>query len=231
MSENLKIWNAVKQPPKTALKQIQGGRLSGKTDINPQWRYQVMTEQFGICGIGWRYEVARLWTEPAPEDQVFAFAQVNLYVKVGDKWSEAIPGIGGHMLAEKESRGLHANDEGFKMAITDALGTAMKMIGVAADIYAGLWDGSRYKEEAAPAPHATQPKAPTNGKANLAPATMLTKLNADRKAMGYSDEAMKSILQKRYKIDSSTQLTKPQAEELIDAVSKGKGVDDNGEWI
>ena len=33
------------------------------------------------------------------------------------------------------------------MAITDALSVAMKMIGVAADIYAGRWDGSRYNEQ------------------------------------------------------------------------------------
>jgi len=168
MSENLKIWNAVKQPPRTALKPIEAGRLKGKSDINPMWRYLVMTEQFGICGIGWRYEVVRLWTEPAPDNQVFAFAHINLYVKLGDQWSEAIPGIGGHMLAEKEKAGLHANDEGYKMSITDALGTAMKMLGVAADVYAGLWDGAKYREDMAPAPRqqATRPNAPAPSDSN-----------------------------------------------------------------
>jgi hypothetical protein len=48
--------------------------------------------------------------------------------------------------------------------------------------------------------------------------------------MGYTDEAMRDILKKRYKVDSSTQLTKAQAEELISAISKGKGVNDAGEW-
>ena len=41
------------------------------------------------------------------------------------------------------------NDEGYKMAITDALGTAMKVIGVAADIYRGNFDGSKYREDPA----------------------------------------------------------------------------------
>ena len=36
------------------------------------------------------------------------------------------------------------------MAITHALSTAMKMLGMAADIYAGMWDGSKYKQEADP---------------------------------------------------------------------------------
>jgi hypothetical protein len=41
---------------------------------------------------------------------------------------------------------MHSNDEGYKMAITDALSVAMKSLGVAADIYMGLWDGSKYKQ-------------------------------------------------------------------------------------
>jgi len=192
-----------------------------------------MTEQFGSCGFGWKFEIVRLWAEPGPDNQVFAFAQINLYVKVNDQWSDPIPGIGGHMLAVMEKERLHANDEGYKMAITDALGTAMKLLGVAADIYAGRWDGSKYIDEATPAlkRQVDKPEAQAPGKPELASAHLLTKLNADRKAMGYSDEAMKAILQKRYKITSSTQLTKKQAEELIDAVSKGKGVDDKGAWI
>ena len=36
------------------------------------------------------------------------------------------------------------------MAVTDAFSTALKMLGVAADIYAGRWDGSKYKESLPP---------------------------------------------------------------------------------
>ena len=137
-------YKQLSRPPQWALKQIQAGRLKGKTDINPQWRYEAMTNQFGMCGIGWKYEIEKLWTEPGPDNQVFAFAEILLYVKSDSEWSHPIPGIGGHMLVPKEKSGLHANDEAFKMAITDALSTAMKMLGVAADIYAGRWDGSKY---------------------------------------------------------------------------------------
>lgn len=148
----MKIWNKVKQPPKSALKAITGGRLKGMSDINPQWRYQVMTEHFGMCGVGWYYDIIRLWTEPASDDQVFAFAEIDLYiyVKERDGWSTPIPGIGGNMLVTKEKKGLHSSDEGFKMAVTDALGVAMKMLGVASDIYMGRWDGKDYEEEPEP---------------------------------------------------------------------------------
>jgi outer membrane protein assembly factor BamB len=155
--DNLETWNKVKQPPASALKKITGGRLTGKTDINPQWRYEVMTEVFGTCGVGWKYTVDKLWREDATDGQVFAFAQVSIETKLPDEvikksledglviyWSQPIQGIGGSMLVEKEKAGLHSNDEGYKMAVTDALGTAMKMLGVAADIYAGKWDGSKY---------------------------------------------------------------------------------------
>jgi len=138
------------QPPSWALRPIPAGRLKGKSDINPQWRIQAMTEAYGLCGVGWKFEVKANWTEPGPDGQVFAFAEINLYIKIGQAWSDPIPGHGGNMLVEQEKAGLHANDEGFKMAITDALGTAMKMLGVAADVYAGMWDGSRFRQEAGP---------------------------------------------------------------------------------
>jgi len=147
---NLDIYNSLKQPPPDALKTIQGGRLKGKTDINPQWRYKAMTEQFGVCGVGWKYDIVNVWSEPASDGQLFAFAQVNVFILqvTGERaeWSDAIPGCGGSKLIEKEGQGLHANDEGYKMAVTDALSTAMKMLGVAADIYAGLWDGTKYRD-------------------------------------------------------------------------------------
>ena len=146
-------WDKLKQPPKWALKEIKGGRLKGMTDIKPQWRYQVMTEVYGECGVGWKYDIVKTWTEPGPDGQVFAFAEIKLYTKIDDTWSEPIPGIGGDMLVAKESKGLHCSDEAFKMAITDALGVAMKMLGVAADIYAGMWTGSKYKEK----PEETKP--------------------------------------------------------------------------
>lgn len=147
MSDNLKLWNAVKQPPATALKEIKGGRLSGMTDIKPQWRYLAMTEQFGPCGTGWRFTIEKLWTEAGSDDQIVAFASINLFIASDGKWSDPIPGIGGSMLVAKEKNGPHTSDEAYKMAVTDGLSTAMKLLGVAADVYMGNWDGSKFKEE------------------------------------------------------------------------------------
>ena len=143
---NSKYWDAMRTPPKGALKKISFGNLKGKSDINPQWRMQVMTETFGPCGIGWKYEKVKEWTIAGPHETVAAFVDVNLYISDSEKtWSEPIPGTGGSMLIVKDKNGLHMNDEAFKMATTDALSVAMKQVGVAADIYMGIMDGSKYQ--------------------------------------------------------------------------------------
>lgn len=153
-TDNLKIWDALKTPPGEATKAIGGGRLKGKTDINPQWRLHAMTNQFGPCGMGWRYTIEKLWTVPVgPNGEVAAFAEVNVFIRDvgkawtqdGENWSKPIPGIGGNMLVVKESGGMHINDECFKMAVTDALSVAFKAIGVAADVYMGKFD-SKYDQ-------------------------------------------------------------------------------------
>jgi hypothetical protein len=144
--DNMTYWNNLKQPPRDAMKEIRAGRLKGMSDINPQWRLEAMTAQFGPVGIGWKYTIEKLWNEIANSEQVFAFALVNLFIKDGEDWSAPVPGIGGSMLITKESAGLHASDEGYKMAVTDALSVAMKALGVGADIYRGRWDGSKYKD-------------------------------------------------------------------------------------
>lgn len=156
--EAVKIYEALARPPKDALREIQAGKLKGKTDINPQWRYKAMTEKFGLVGIGWKYEVQKLWTEQGAGNEKLAFAQVAVFLKNGETWSEPIVGIGGSRLVALEKGAAVSNDEGYKMAVTDAFSTALKMIGVAADIYAGRWDGTKYKNE--PQENAQTPQPP-----------------------------------------------------------------------
>lgn len=145
MSDNLSLWNKVARPPAEALKRISGGRLSGMTDISPQWRVKIMTEQFGPIGTGWGYDIVKLWTEPGSDGQVCAFAQVTVWYS-GMVATAPVPGIGGSMLITNESKGPYTSDEAYKMAVTDALSVALKALGVAADIYMGKWDGSKYKD-------------------------------------------------------------------------------------
>lgn len=141
---NLDYWSKCSRPPAEALKQIKGGRLKGMTDISPQWRYRIMTEMFGPVGVGWKYEVCDRWSQVAG-NEVAVFVSVKLCYKHNGEWSEAVSGSGGSKLVASETSGLHFSDEAYKMAETDALSVAMKQIGVGADIYMGMWDGSKYK--------------------------------------------------------------------------------------
>jgi hypothetical protein len=138
---NMTIYDAFKTTPNEAKKTIKGGRLSGFTDINPQYRIMRLTEQFGPCGIGWYYEVDRRWTEQAG-NEVLCFVDISLYVKVDGEWSKPICGTGGNGLLVQESKGLRASDEGYKMATTDALSVACKQLGIGADVY---WDSGESK--------------------------------------------------------------------------------------
>ena len=151
------IYESLARPPKDALREIQAGKLKGKTDINPQWRYKAMTEAFGLVGIGWKYEIRKLWTEQGAGAEKLAFAQVAVYIKDGDTWSDPIEGIGGSRLVQLEKGAAVSNDEGYKMAVTDAFSTALKMLGVAADIYSGRWDGTKYNNEPATPPQSPAP--------------------------------------------------------------------------
>jgi hypothetical protein len=180
-NNNMRFYDKLKTSPDWAIKAITGGRLQGMSDINPQFRYQVMTEIFGPIGFGWRFEVVRLWTEPGPVGQVFAFAEVKVWYKEGDIWSEPITGIGGDLMIEQEGRKtptpyLNTNDECFKMAVTDALGVALKYIGVAADIYSNH-PSTKYtrKPDAPPAPQTPgkAPQKPAGATGALRPASQL----------------------------------------------------------
>lgn len=131
---NLSVFNKVRQVPQSALKSIGAGRLKGMSDVNPVWRILAMTDAFGVCGIGWKYEITKQWTETYG-NEIKGFCNINLYVKVDGEWSDAIPGTGGSAFVTMERNGAYVNDEVYKMALTDALSVAMKSLGVAADIY------------------------------------------------------------------------------------------------
>lgn len=131
---NLSIFNKVRKVPDNALKQINAGRLKGMSDVNPVWRILAMTDTFGVCGVGWKYEITKQWTETYG-NEIKGFCNINMFIKVDGEWSDAIPGTGGASFVAMERNGAYVSDEVYKMALTDALSVAMKSIGVAADIY------------------------------------------------------------------------------------------------
>ena len=145
---NLKIYNSLKEVPKEAQKKIKGGRLAGMTDIKPMWRIEKLTETFGPVGLGWYAPVTSKEIIDGANGEKIAVVEINLFVNYKrpykadeDVWSEPIYGSGGSSFIAKEKNGLYTSDECFKMAYTDALSVACKMLGMGADVY---WGDSKY---------------------------------------------------------------------------------------
>lgn len=146
---NLELYNKFSPVPKDAQKEIKAGRLKGMTDINPMWRIKMLTEEFGICGIGWKYVITDKRVLEGANGVVCAFVDIDLFVKVDGVWSDAIAGTGGSTFVAKENSGLYTSDECFKMALTDAISVACKALGMGANVY---WqqNGSKYDIPSAP---------------------------------------------------------------------------------
>jgi hypothetical protein len=147
--ENLELYDKIRVVPEEAQKQISGGRLKGMTDINPMWRIKTLTENFGICGIGWKTSIIEKWIDKGEKNESVANIRIHLFIKVNGEWSDAIEGIGGSMFVASEKLGMFTSDEAYKMAYTDAISVACKMIGMGADVY---WskDKTKYDKKEEP---------------------------------------------------------------------------------
>lgn len=150
--ENMELYDSFRAVPENAKRSINAGRLKGKTDINPMWRIKALTERFGPCGIGWKYEITNQALQNGANGEIAAFVDIRLSYKVGDVWSEPVYGVGGSMFVVEERNGLYTSDECFKMALTDAISVAAKALGIGADVY---WqaDATKYTP-----PQTTLPK-------------------------------------------------------------------------
>lgn len=204
MSDNMTLYNAVRTPPPEALREIKAGRLAGKSDINPMWRIKTLTEQFGPCGVGWKYTIEKLWTEQGANGEIAAFALINLYHRIGEGWSEPIPGIGGNSFVAKEKSGMYTSDECYKMALTDALSVACKALGVAADVFYWQADKTKY----------TRDTEPPREKADEKLIAEFYKAGADKGR----DKPIMAQWARQSMGDTPENLTKAQIKRLIEAI-------------
>ena len=217
-------YTAMAQPPDDALKLINFGKLKGKSDINPQWRYETLTEQFGLCGTGWKFEITDVTQVPVVQTgELMVYLTVNLYVKDGDAWGAAIPGAGGDFIIVKDKNGYHGNDEAYKMALTDALGNAAKMVGVAANIYRGLMETKYERRQSAPEQTKTQAKAQPKAQAKSQPKpqtqgnmkALWHKLKESMDGMGIDAAMVAAVTKEKYGKENGKELTEAELIDLI----------------
>lgn len=214
---NLDLYEKIRKVPDEAKKTIGAGRLKGMTDINPMWRIKALTEQFGMCGAGWYYEVTKQWIEDCGNEKV-ACVNINLYVSVNGQWSKPIFGTGGSKLSTVERSGVYVSDECYKMATTDAISVACKNLGMGADVY---WDKDRTKYSAVTQEQkeeeADTKKTVEISKMKIAPVKVQV-LQKRCKDEGVAESKVLSL----YKVSDLSQLTENQFRNIHDNWEKIK---------
>lgn len=142
IDNNVRIWEQLGKTDPAHTKQFQRSGGFRGTAIKPMWCNLRMTEFFGPCGIGWGMEKPSFETREA-DKEMLVFCTVGVwYVENGTRG--LVYGVGGDKYVISQRDGLRASDEAFKAAYTDAIGNAMKFIGVAADVHMGLFDDNKY---------------------------------------------------------------------------------------
>ena len=127
----------------------------------------------------------------------------------------------------KESGGLHINDEAYKMAVTDALSVALKMLGVGADVYMGLYDGSKYKDAPEPTKHGGKKAEPQEKKVAMITKNQMVELTTIIKDTEYTSANVMAIATREYQKARSADLTKEEANDLIEKLKTGYGLDED----
>lgn len=219
--KGLELYKKVRVVPPEAQKPISGGRLNGKTDINPMWRIKVLTEQFGPCGLGWYYVTTDNWLEQAG-NEVAAFVKIELFVKYGDEWSKPISGTGGSMFVEKEKNGLHVSDECYKMATTDAISVACKQLGIGANVY---WQADKTKYDT-PEPQKDIPKLSEKQMGEIYKELKRTGIGRKGLLKQYNVETLEAMTLEQY--NEALQTLKSKPDKPIDPATIPPENPDNG---
>ena len=127
IKENMELYNSVREVPQSAVKKISGGSYgaAGLSDINPQWRIEIMTRQFGPVGSGWTWEPVEVFER---EGVLYGHVIVK-YVTDEGVWSEPIHGYGGTKFGGRDDSDI------YKSTLTDAISNALRFLGVGADVW------------------------------------------------------------------------------------------------
>lgn len=218
---NLEIYNQVRSVPEHALKKIEAGRLKGKSDINPMFRIQKLTEVFGPVGFGWYTEVSREWTEVSESGETAVFIDISLYVKKDGEWSKPIHGTGGNKVLSLEKKwengecviNQYLDDEAYKKAYTDAISAAAKALGIGADVY---WEADKTKYDARAEEQGAAPvtQVPA-GKPELSPAT-----SSWRQAVAFCAKQNDTVENLRKRIHSKYNISEASLNQLLRQAGK-----------
>lgn len=144
MSDNLALWRSVCTTDPRAVKPITGKQYKGSSP-KPYWLIERATERFGPVGIGWGVTVKSERFERLSDTDVLHVAVVSVWFVLDGKRSETFDQMGGTKAAYKTAKGeILVDEDAGKKSVTDGMVKCLSMIGFAGDIFAGMWDDSKY---------------------------------------------------------------------------------------
>lgn len=140
---NRDFWDRVKKTDPSRVKPITGKQYKGNSP-QPYYLVERMTEEFGMCGIGWGLEILSERMERLTDTDVLHVAVIELwYMHDGKRGS--IQQVGQTKAAYMTSKGSVMIDEDApKKSVTDAMTKCMSYLGFSGDIFSGHWDDNKY---------------------------------------------------------------------------------------
>lgn len=148
MSENKALWKRAFMTDPRAVKPITGKQYKGNSP-KPYWIVERLTEEFGPCGIGWGFNIISERFERFSDTESLHVAVVRLWYELDGKRGE-FEQVGQTRSSYVTAGGKFTVDEDApKKSVTDALVKCASYLGFAGDIFSGMWDDSKYVENAA----------------------------------------------------------------------------------
>lgn len=130
-----------------AVKPITGKQYKGNSP-KPYWIVERMTEEFGPCGIGWGFTILSERMERLTDTDILHVAVVRMWYELNGKRGE-FEQIGQTKAVYQSKNGTMVDEDAPKKSVTDALVKCASYLGFAGDIFSGMWDDSKYVENAA----------------------------------------------------------------------------------
>lgn len=147
MSDNKALWKRAFMTDPRAVKPITGKQYKGNSP-KPYWIVERLTDEFGPCGIGWGFTILSERMERLTETDVLHVAVVRMWFVMDGKRGE-FEQIGQTKAVYQSKNGTMVDEDAPKKSVTDALVKCASYLGFAGDIFSGMWDDSKYVENAA----------------------------------------------------------------------------------
>lgn len=170
---NADMWDRLQTTDAQFTKSFQrAGGFSG-TAINGAYILKRLTEEFGPCGIGWRFiieeeNILEGHTLKNGDKAKVHVIRGCIEYTVGAQKHQTSSQFGQTYLVYENRNGAYTDEEAPKKSITDAIGKCAVQLGIGADIHLGLYDDNKYvnerRKEAAES--AGQQSGGGNGQAN-----------------------------------------------------------------